>query len=102
MIEILGNAIRELTRRCVAGLAADTARCRDYAEKSLGLATAVSPRIGYACASEIAREAEKRGLTIRRILEEKGDFRPEEIEDILDLEKLSEPIPARPGRRRRA
>ncbi len=92
MIEILGNALRELARRCISGITANAARCRDYAERSLALATVTSPRIGYACASEIAREAEKRSLTIRQILEEKGDFGPAEIREILDLEKLSEPV----------
>jgi aspartate ammonia-lyase len=95
MIEILGNAVRELTRRCIAGITAEAARCRDYAERSLGLATAVSPRIGYALASELAREAEKRNLTIRQILEETGDLSPGQVREILDLEKLSEPAPSR-------
>jgi aspartate ammonia-lyase len=100
MVEITGNALRQLRRRCIAGIKADAARCRDYAERSIALAAVTSPRIGYACASEIAREAERRNLTIRRILEEKADFRPAEIKKILDLEKLSEPV--RAGRRRRA
>ena len=99
MIEILGNALRELSRRCIAGITANAARCRDYAEKSLALAAVTSLRIGYACASEIAKEAEKRNLTIRQILEEKADFGPAEIRQILDLEKLSEPVAS--GRRRR-
>jgi aspartate ammonia-lyase len=99
MIEILGNALRELTRRCIAGITANAARCRDYAEQSLALATVTTPRIGYACASEIAREAEKRDLSIRKILEEKGDFEPARIREILDLEKLSEPVAF--GRKRR-
>ncbi len=101
MIEILGNAVRELTRRCIAGITAEAARCRDYAERSLGLATAVSPRLGYALASELAREAEKRNLTIRQILEETGDLSPGLVREILDLEKLSEPAPSwrkRPNR----
>ena len=58
-----------------------------------------SPRIGYGRASLIAREAEKRGLTIREILEKKGDFSPAEIQEILNLEKLGEPVA--PGRKRR-
>ena len=98
MIEILGNAVGELTRRCIAGITAEAARCRDYAERSQGLVTAVSPRIGYALAGDLAREAEKRNLTIRQILEETGDFSPGQIREILDLEKLSEPAP---GRRKR-
>ncbi len=98
MIEILGNALGELTRRCLAGITAEAARCRDYAERSLGLVTAVSPRLGYALASELAREAEKRNLTIRQILEERGDLDPAQVRKILDLEKLSEPAP---GRRKR-
>jgi len=95
MIEILGNALGELTRRCLAGITAEAARCRDYAERSLGLVTAVSPRLGYALASELAREAEKRNLTIRQILEETGDLDPAQVRKILDLEKLSEPATAR-------
>ncbi len=102
MIEIMGNAIRQLRRRCIVGIKADGGRCREYAEKSLALATVTSPRIGYACASEMAREADRRNLTIRQILEEKRDFGPAEIRDILDLEKLSEPVAFGRKRRRRS
>jgi aspartate ammonia-lyase len=101
MIEIAANALRELRRRCLSGIKADATRCRQYAEQSIALAAAISPRIGYARASEIAREAESRKLTIRQILEGKPDFRPEEIRRLLDLEALSEPVrPARATVRR--
>jgi aspartate ammonia-lyase len=49
-------------------------------------------------ASELAREAEKRNLTIRQILKETGDLSPGQVREILDLEKLSEPAPSRPKR----
>jgi len=91
MIEILGNAIEQVRKRCVAGIRADKERCLAYAERSLGLATALSPRLGYIRAAEIAREALKRDKTIRAIAREKGILGRAEAGKVLDLKKLSEP-----------
>ena len=43
--------------KCVAGIEADEARCRDYAERSSALATALNPIIGYAKAAELVHRA---------------------------------------------
>ena len=45
---ILGNAMRVLADRCVDGIAADEARCRELLDRSTAVATALSPYIGYA------------------------------------------------------
>jgi fumarate hydratase class II len=45
-IQILANAIDNLSRRCIVGLKADRERCEEMVEKSLALATS-TPRIGY-------------------------------------------------------
>ena len=94
MIEIMGNAIEQVKKRCVEGIKADEERCLEYAEKSLGLATALSPKLGYARTAEIAREALKRDKTIRAIAMEKGILARATAERMLDLKKLTEP----PGR----
>ncbi len=91
MIEIMGNAVEQVRTKCVERIKADEKRCREYAEKSLGLATALSPIVGYARAAEIAREALKRDKTIRAITREKGILDPAEAEKLLDLRKLTEP-----------
>jgi aspartate ammonia-lyase len=90
MIEIMGNAIEQVRKRCVEGIKADEERCLEYAEKSLGLATALSPKLGYAHTAEIAREALKRDKTIRTIAVEKGILTRTTAERLLDLKKLTE------------
>jgi aspartate ammonia-lyase len=103
MIEIMGNAVDQVGAKCVAGIQADETRCRAFAEGSLGLATALSPLLGYARAAEIAREARKKGETIRAVALEKGILNAAEVERLLDLKRLSGPStkgPARGNRKR--
>ncbi len=53
-------AVRAFDERCARGLQADEARCRLYAERTVSLATALAPRLGYARAAEIVKA---KGLT---------------------------------------
>jgi aspartate ammonia-lyase len=100
MIEITGNAIEQVRKKCVAGITADKVRCLEYAEKSLGLATVLSPKLGYAQTAEIAREALKRDKTIRDIVLEKEILRRMMAGWLLDLKRLAG-LPYKPGRRSR-
>ncbi|MBP1767176.1 MAG: aspartate ammonia-lyase [Candidatus Aminicenantes bacterium] len=104
MIEIMGNAVDQVGKKCVLGIQADGTRCREYSERSLGLATALSPLLGYARTAEVAREALRRGKTIRAVALEKGILTRAQAERLLDLEKLTQPpvrAPARGPRRKR-
>jgi aspartate ammonia-lyase len=92
MIEIMGQALLQVRTRCIEGIRADIKRCREYAEKSLGIVTVLSPRIGYARASEIAREAVAKQKTLREIIEEEGIFPKDEVDKILDLERTTNPL----------
>jgi aspartate ammonia-lyase len=89
MIEILGSALFQVRTRCIEGIKPDIERCREYAEKTLGLVTALSPRIGYALASEIAREAAATKKTLREVLDKKGIFWRDKEEELFDLERLT-------------
>jgi fumarate hydratase class II len=62
---LLGDACASFTVRCVNGIEADRARIAALASRSLMLVTALSPRIGYARAAEIAQKAHADGLTLR-------------------------------------
>jgi len=94
MIEIMGNAIEQVRTKCIEGIRANKERCLEYAEKSLGLATALSPKLGYARTAEIAREALRGDKTIRDIALDKGILTRATAERLLDLYILTEP----PGR----
>jgi hypothetical protein len=54
----------------------------------MGLVTALSPRIGYALASEIAREAVAQNKTLGEIIEKKGFFRGKNWMKSLTLQKI--------------
>ncbi|GIW43432.1 MAG: fumarate hydratase class II [Candidatus Binatia bacterium] len=88
-LELLGNAARLLAEKCVRGIRADAERCRQHAERSLALVTAVAPRIGYDEAARIYKLALERDLSIREVLRAEGKLSPAEIEELLDLERMT-------------
>ncbi|NIM04982.1 MAG: aspartate ammonia-lyase [Armatimonadetes bacterium] len=87
---ILTNSLRVMSERCIRGITANEERCRQYAERSLGLVTALSPQLGYHQAALIAKEAVSTGKSIRQLVEEKGLLSSEELERLLSPESLTE------------
>jgi aspartate ammonia-lyase len=87
---IVGNASRVMAERCVDGIQADEAQCAYWLERSPALVTALAPKIGYAAAAKLAKEALATGLTVKQLLEQKGLLPPEEIEEVLDLRAMTE------------
>jgi aspartate ammonia-lyase len=91
MLEIFRTGCNALRVRCVEGIHADKERCRQYAEQTLGLATALNPFIGYLRAAEVAKESHKSGRTVREIILEKKVLTEKELEERLSPENLTEP-----------
>jgi fumarate hydratase class II len=87
---IVGNASRIMAERCVDGIQADEGQCAYWLERSPALVTALAPKIGYAAAAKLAKEALATGLTVKQLLEQKGLLPPEEIEEVLDLRAMTE------------
>ncbi|HWP35703.1 MAG TPA: aspartate ammonia-lyase [Thermodesulfobacteriota bacterium] len=90
-IAILASASRVLADRCVAGIEANEARCRELAELSPGLATALAPYIGYEAAAEIAKEAVATGRTVREVARARGVLPEAQLEAILEPYAMTEP-----------
>ncbi|MBD2311295.1 aspartate ammonia-lyase [Desertifilum sp. FACHB-1129] len=89
-IEILGNAIAALTQQCLEGITANRDRCLAYAEGSLALVTALNPHIGYLNAAAVAKESLETGKSLRQIVLERQLMTTEELDKVLDLEKMSQ------------
>lgn len=87
-VEILANATKAFTEKCVKGIKANEERCRELAELSTALVTALSPRIGYMKAAELAKEAYLTGKKVKDVVVERGILSREEVEELLDLGKL--------------
>ena len=88
-ITLTASAARVLTR-CVRGIKANVERCRQYAEMTGQLVTAIAPVVGYDRAAELFKKAVARDVPIRQILKEERILPDEEIDRILDLRKLAE------------
>jgi aspartate ammonia-lyase len=89
-LTIVGNATRVFAERCVDGIEADAAQCAHWLERSPALVTALAPKIGYAEAAKLAKEAVATGLTVKQLLEKKKLFPKEELEEVLDLRAMTE------------
>lgn len=87
---LLGNAIRVFAERCVAGIEADEAMCAYWLERSPALVTALAPKLGYAEAARLAKEAIATGLTVKQLVTERKILEGEELETILDLRAMTE------------
>ncbi len=88
-IEILGNTIAALAKRCIGGITANSDRTLAYAEGSLALVTALNPHIGYLNAAAVAKESLETGKSLRQIVLEQKLMSAEELAQVLDLQKMS-------------
>jgi fumarate hydratase class II len=73
----------------VAGIEADVDRCRDYAESSPAIATALNPYIGYERAVEVARIALAEAKTLSQVVVERGWLDAAEARRVLDVEAMT-------------
>jgi aspartate ammonia-lyase len=95
-IHILGTTLRQLTDRCIVGITANRERCQQLCEGSMGLAAALNVHIGYAEASELAKQALREGRSLAELVLERGLLSEEEVRHILDPRQMTEPgVPGR-------
>ena len=90
-ITIMANMLRQFNDRCVAGITANQARCNSYAQSTVSLATALNPYIGYTKAAEIVKESVATGQSIIALARTKKLLTEEEIAEILDPARMTEP-----------
>ncbi len=90
-INRLGKGIRALQDRCVNGITANTERCRQMVEHSIGIVTALLPYIGYEKAAAIAKEALATGKSVVQLAIDQNLLATGEIEKILSPENMLQP-----------
>lgn len=88
-IQVAAGGVRTFTSRCVEGIEANPERCASFVEWSTALATALSPKVGYARASEIAKRAYREGKTVREVAREEGVLSEAELDELLDADAMT-------------
>jgi fumarate hydratase class II len=90
-IELLADSCRSFREHCVEGLAADRVRIDEHVSNSLMLVTALTPRIGYDKAAEIAKKAHKEGTTLRVAALALGYLDETEFDQLMRPEAMTHP-----------
>ena len=87
-ILLLTTGSQALARRCVNGIEVDEERCRALADRSLAIATALNPVLGYTRVEAIVHEARASGRTIREVAIEAG-VDADVVDRHLDLTRIA-------------
>jgi fumarate hydratase class II len=83
-LELLTAASRNFAEQCIAGLEANQTHLFESLERSLALATSLTPEIGYERAAALAKAAHDSGRTIREVAEESSGIPKEKLAAVLD------------------
>ncbi|MBI2754884.1 MAG: class II fumarate hydratase [Betaproteobacteria bacterium] len=88
---LLADGMASFDEHCARGIAPNRARIRELVERSLMLVTALSPRIGYDRAAEIAKKAHREGTTLRQAALALGYVTAEQFDAWVRPEKMTGP-----------
>lgn len=89
-ITYLRRGCATLRDLCVVDITANVDYLRKTVENSIGLVTAISPRIGYENATAVAKEAQASGKSVREVVLEMKLLTSDEFDAILgDVDRLT-------------
>jgi fumarate hydratase class II len=91
-VRLLADACNSFAEKCVAGIEANEERITELVERSLMLVTALTPKIGYDKAAEVAKAALKNGTTLREEAVGLGFLTAEEFDAIVRPENMIRPL----------
>ena len=90
-IEIMSDSAKTFGLYCVKGIKADKTRIKNLLDNSLMLVTALTPKIGYDRAANIAKAAHKNGTTLKEEVVKAGLISEKEYDKIMDPMKMTKP-----------
>ena len=85
---MLTRGMKVLREKCIDGIEADAERCQFLLEHSLVAVTAINPFVGYAKASDVAKEALKTGRSIRDVVLAQGLMTEDQLRQAFSTENL--------------
>jgi fumarate hydratase, class II len=90
-IRLLKDACRGFVEFCVEGIELNRARIDENLRNSLMLVTALNPYIGYDNAARIAKNAHKKGISLRESAVELGLLTGEQFDQYVKPEEMTHP-----------
>lgn len=90
-VRLLADASNSFRIHCVEGIQANEDRIAKLLHESLMLVTALNPKIGYDAASKVAKNAHKKGITLKESALELGVLNEQEFDEWVVPEKMIGP-----------
>lgn len=90
-VRLLSDGMRSFEKNLVAGLQANEAKISSIMKESLMLVTCLNPKIGYDMASKVAKNAHKKGLTLKQSALELNALTEEEFDTLVRPELMVVP-----------
>ena len=90
-VRLLADGMRSFDQHCAQGIAVDEARIAELLQRSLMLATALAPLIGYDQTAKIALQAHREGKTLREVALTSGAVTAEDFDRLVDPARMIGP-----------
>ena len=90
-VRLLADGMRSFDQHCAQGIAVDEARIEELLRRSLMLATALAPLIGYDQTAKIALQAHHEGRTLREVALASGAVTAEDFDRLVDPARMIGP-----------
>jgi fumarate hydratase, class II len=90
-VRLLSDGAHSFTDNCVVGIEPNHKRIGELLERSLMLVTALNPHIGYDKAAQIAKNAHKKGITLKESALELGHLTAEQFDRWVRAEEMLGP-----------
>ena len=88
-IKILDRGAATLATKAIRGLKANEKNCLAGAKRMLGLATALTPKLGYDRAAQLAQTALRTGKSLQDVVVQSGDLSRGEAARLLDPARMA-------------
>jgi len=90
-VRLLTDACASFREHCIEGMRLDLPAIQYHLNSSLMLVTALTPKIGYDKAAEIAKKAHREKVTLRQAALELGYLTEKEFDEIVRPENMTHP-----------
>lgn len=88
-IRLLTDACDSFAKRCVDGMQANRDVITSHLNRSLMLVTALSPKLGYDLAAEVAKQAHKENKTLKEVVLERKLLSEAEFDEAMDPDRMT-------------
>ena len=90
-VRLLHDAVHSFVKYCVSGIELNREQIEEHLKDSLMLVTALNPHIGYDKAAQVAKNALKKGISLRQSAVELGFLTGEQFDEYVKPEEMTHP-----------